>query len=138
MLNAKLYLASLAAVGITNAWALEDYRCTIERVVLGPTSNTTVQALATTRYQGKEFTVSRRTGVMSGVLKNAYVTSPVVVDIGSSQNSYKVTTTLRPGEGNGPGSYVYLLVVREYTSGPLKPFMFAENDEVYFGTCRHF
>ena len=75
---------------------------------------------------------------MSGALKNAYVTAPVVVDIGSPQNSFKAVTTLRPGEGSGPGSNAYLLVVREYTNGPFKPFMFADNDEVYFGTCQHF
>jgi hypothetical protein len=138
MLNPKLYLAALVVVVCNSAWALEDYRCTIDRVVYGPSSDANVQARSTARFKGQEFTVSRRTGVMSGALKNAYVTAPVVVDIGSSQNSYKVTTTLRPGEGSGPGSYVYLLVVREYTSGPIKPFMFAENDEVYFGTCRHY
>ena len=41
-------------------------------------------------------------------------------------------------DGSGLGSDVYLLVAREYTSGPVKPFMFADNDEVYFGSCQHF
>lgn len=138
MLRTKLCLLTTTALLCGTSWAVEDYRCTIERVVLGPSSEAHLQASTTTKFKGKEFTISRRTGVMTGALKNAYVTAPVVVDMGSSQNSFKAVTTLRPGEGSGPGSNAYLLVVREYTSGPMKPFMFADNDEVYFGTCQHF
>jgi hypothetical protein len=138
VLKSTLFFTFTAALLWGTAWAAEDYRCTVERVVLGPPAEASAQASATARYKGKEFTVSRRTGVMSGALKNAYVTAPVVVDIGSPQNSFKAVTTLRPGEGSGPGSNAYLLVVREYTNGPFKPFMFADNDEVYFGTCQHF
>lgn len=132
------WLLALSSVFGGNARAGEDYRCTIEHVVLGPSSDAAVQARATKEFKGKEFTVSRGTGVMTGALKNAYVTAPRVIDMGSDQNSFKVVTTLRPGEGSGPGSYVYLLVVREYAAGPTKSFMFADNDEVYFGYCRHF
>jgi hypothetical protein len=88
-------------------------------------------------FVGKEFTVDRHTGVMAGVLKNSYITSPVVVDSGSSENSFKAVTTLRRGQGVGPGSNAYLLVVSEYVTSPKKPFLFAENEDVYLGSCTH-
>lgn len=137
----KLYRSLLLlafALLANNASASNDYICKIDRVVIGPANETKQQDAMTARFKGKEFSVSRTTGVMSGALKNAYITAPVIVDSGSKDNSFKVVTTLRPGEGMGPGSYVYLLVIREYQSGPAKPFMFADNDEVYFGNCRSF
>jgi len=71
-------------------------------------------------------------------LKNSYMTKPEVIDFGSEGNSFKVVTTLRREQGVGRGSNAYLLVVNEYAQGPTKPFLFVENDEVYFGTCVHF
>ena len=75
---------------------------------------------------------------MAGALKNSYITRPEVIDVGSSENSFKVVTTLRREQGLGPGSNVYVLVVREYEKGAKKPFVFLDNDELYFGTCLHF
>lgn len=121
-----------------HAFAMSDYICKIDKVVLGPSSEARTVDMLNERYRGKEFTVSRRTGVMSGALKNAYITSPVIVDSGSKDNSFLAVTTLRPGQGMGPGSYVYLLVIREFHEGKDKPFMFADNDQVHYGTCRSF
>ncbi len=75
---------------------------------------------------------------MAGALKNSYITRPEVIDAGSAENSFKVVTTLRREQGIGSGSNVHILVVREYKAGAKKPFVFLDNDDVYFGTCVHF
>lgn len=104
------------------------------------TPNTPQQVLhrAEQEYIGKQFTVERRSGLMVGVLKNSYITKPVVIDMGSAENSYKVVTTLRREEGVGYGSNIYALIINEYENSPKKAFVFMENDEVYIGQCVHF
>jgi hypothetical protein len=90
-------------------------------------------------YLGKEFTVERRTGLMAGVLKNGNeYTQPEVIDSGGAENSYKVVTLLRAGQGAGPGSGVILLTVNEFADGATMPFMYAETDTAFFGVCVHF
>jgi len=123
-------------VETATAQALRDYKCIVERVASADAS--AIHMKFQMYFVGKEFTVDRRTGVMAGNLKNSYTTSPVVVDAGSTENSFKAVTTLRKEQGLGPGSNAYLLVVNEYVDSPKKPFLFAENDDVYFGTCTHF
>lgn len=135
---AALAASAWVVSGDVSAMVLRDYHCKIERV--GTADN-----LATARlewnektYLGKEFAVERRTGVMTGALKNSYITRPEVIDFGSDENSFKVVTTLRREQGAGRGSNAYLLVVNEYTKGSKKPFVFVDNDDVYFGSCVHF
>jgi len=129
-------LAGIAVVvvfmGCTNAWALSDYRCTIERSV--SVSDVSLGHL----YVGKQFTVERDTGLMSGALKNSYLTPPQVVDYGSSENSYKVVTTMRQDQGAGAGSSVFALTINEYRDGVRKPFVFLSDNDVYLGWCEHF
>lgn len=72
---------------------------------------------------------------MAGTLKNAHITKSEVIDIGSVGNSYKVISTLKLEQGAGRGSNVYMLVVQEYVKGFEKPFIFANNDELYFVNC---
>ena len=66
--------AIFALIGPANAWALSDYRCTIERSVSA--SENSLGKL----YVGKQFTVERGTGLMAGALKNSYFTAPQVID----------------------------------------------------------
>jgi len=114
-----------------------DYRCTIERIIAsGWTPAVTKHQDAI--YGGKQFTVERRTGLMAGVLKNSFTTSPQVIDQGSEDNSFKVVTTMRKDQGAGAGSNVYVLTVKEHHSSPKKPFIFLNNDVVYTGVCEHF
>jgi hypothetical protein len=134
--------AALAALLLATCTAfaqpLRDYRCTIERLAGPDEDKKQLLEPRTKLYQGREFTVERRTGLMAGALKNSYVTRPEVIDLGSSENSYKVITTLRQDQGAGRGSNAYLLVINEYKQGPRKPFVYVDNDDVYFGTCVHF
>lgn len=120
------------------AQVLRDYRCKIERVAMSDIAVGSRLDFQEKNYLGKEFAVERRTGVMTGALKNSYITRPEVVDAGSDENAYKVVTTLRQEQGAGRGSNAYLLVVNEYAKGSKKPFVFVENDNVYFGSCIHF
>lgn len=117
-----------------DAQVFRDYRCLVERVV---TADPSTQPLEQKWYVGEQFTVDRRTGVMVGALKNLSPTRPIVVDLGSSENSYKVVTIQEQGLGRGPG-HASLLVIKEFVDAPKKPFLFADDDRAYFGTCTHF
>lgn len=75
---------------------------------------------------------------MAGILKNSYATRPVVIDLGSVENSYKVVTTMRRQEGAGAGSNIYALTINEFDKSSKKGFIFLENDVVYLGSCEHF
>jgi hypothetical protein len=119
------------------AQSLRDYKCVVQRVASADASPKHLEFLQK-NFVAKEFTIDRRTGVMAGALKNSYLTRPIVVDVGSPQNSFKAVTTLTKEQAAGPGSNAYLLVVNEYVGSPKKPFLFAENEDVYFGTCSHF
>lgn len=134
-LHASTWLA--AAVAVVGAHAQEDYRCKIDRVHNaegdGPKS---LVHMARKSLIGKEFSVSRESGAMSGPLRNNHRSKPVVIDTGSTENSFKVVSTLNPNE-IGPGSAVFALVVNEYVDGARKPFVFLSSDTVYFGTCQH-
>lgn len=129
---------ALAAGGPANAQVLQDYRCKIDRTDSASQPGSTNFEFLRKNYVGKEFTVDRRTGVMVGVLKNAYVTRPQVIDLGSKDNSFKVITTLRLEEGVGQGTSVHVLVVNEWEKPERKTFVFIENQDVYFGHCVHF
>jgi glycerol-3-phosphate dehydrogenase len=134
-----LVVQCLASLGSNAAAQVrKDYRCTIERVAMPQQTSAKMVEAQEKQYLGRVFTVERRTGIMAGALKNAYLTKPSVIDMGSSENSYKVVTTLRLEEGVGRGTNVYALVVNEYFRGESKPFVFLENEEVFFGTCVHF
>lgn len=135
---ANKFLIGLPLILIGHVAVAQDYMCKIDRVVLGQSNKAKQEQILTQRYKGKEFSVNRRTGVMSGALKNSYLTEPEVIDSGSKENSFKVINSLRLEQGAGRGTNVYVLVIGEYQEGPAKPFTFVENDEVYFGSCRHF
>ena len=120
------------------AVAQDDYRCSITRIEQsGSSAGADLEALRQS-FIGKQFTVERRTGQMAGILKNSFVTEPQVIDPGSKDNSFKVVTTLRLGQGAGRGSNVYALVINEFVQEESKPFVFLQNDTAYFGHCEHF
>lgn len=119
---------SVAAVGT-------DYKCTVDRFSIASGDTGKLYEYYKKQYIGKEFTVERKTGYMIGELKNSYVTDPQVIDYGSTENSYKVVTTMRVEEGAGAGSNIYALTINEYEDTVRKPFVFMSNDKVVFGTC---
>jgi hypothetical protein len=131
-----LWLALLASCAV-HAQDPPNYVCTIEHLQSISARSEKVVAMLNREYLKKEFTVERRTGLMSGVLKNSYITRPEVIDLGSSENSYKVVTTLRKNQGAGAGSNIHALVVNEYDKGSTKPFVFMDNGDLFLGTCVH-
>lgn len=128
----KTMITAVALIGATNAWAATDYRCTIDRTVSASEKSLSHMLI------GKQFTVERQTGLMAGALKNSYFTDPQVIDHGSTENSYKVVTTMRKDQGAGAGSSVHALTIDEYKEGAKKPFIFLFNDEAFLGWCEHF
>jgi hypothetical protein len=52
--------------------------------------------------------------------------------------TYKVVTTMRKDQGAGAGSNIYALNIEEFESGPKKPFVFMENNKIFFGLCEHY
>ena len=132
------YFLAVLPLDSAMAQSLQDYRCTIHRVASAEPPPNNSHDFHQKNYINREFTVERRTGVMAGTLKNAYVTSPQVIDLGSKDNSFKVVTTMRKEEGIGAGSNVYVLTINEHVTSSKKPFIFVDNDIAYFGTCTHF
>lgn len=119
-------------------FASQDYKCVIERLDHAGVGKIDSPSFYFDMYIGKEFSVNRRTGIMSGALDNSFINSPIVVDVGSSDNSYKAVNFLKKEQGAGAGTNIYALTVNEYVETEKKPFIFLRNDEVFYGYCTHF
>jgi predicted small secreted protein len=139
-LISSLWLQSIFLFFIVDNFAIagDDYICTIERLSLAQGDSGKVYENYSNIYIGKKFTIERYTGLMAGTLKNSYITKPQVIDYGSSENSYKVVTTMKLNEGLGSGSNINALTVNEYEEDSKKSFVYLMNDWVYFGHCVHF
>ena len=135
---AKFLVLFFASFPSNAPTAMEDYKCTIERYssIDGNTSDS--ESMYVKLYIGKEFTVERKTGLMAGALKNSYVNKPLVVDFGSSDNSYKVVNYMKLEQGVGYGTNIYALTIEEFAETKNKPFLFLQNSKVFFGKCVHF
>jgi hypothetical protein len=134
-LAAGLLVSQAAPAAMTG---MPDYQCTIKRVTSSMHDNDAVAKTFQDSYIGKVFTVNRADGVMSGALKNAYITKPIVIDYGSSENALKVVTAVTSQQSGGPGTVLQALNIAEYVDESAKPFVFADDDVVYFGHCVHF
>jgi len=138
MKNKNWSIGLLLFMATFSAQADSDYQCTIQRVsTVEGAPNQTLQ-LYEKSYIGKQFSVERKTGYMAGALKNSYATKPQVIDYGSKDNSFKAITVMRLEDGVGVGSNIYALTINEFSKSPKKPFVFLNNDVVFFGLCEHF
>lgn len=125
-----------AAVGIAaSANAVADYQCTIEKRIGAQPESPAMQATYEKAHIGKQFAVERKTGIMSGALKNAFLEDPQIVDDGASGKAYRVVSVVKPGESDIYGSGIYALIIDLAGSAAQKPFVFLENGAVYFGRC---
>lgn len=136
--NQILILGLLSLFFISQANADSDYHCTIQRTATAEATPNATLELNEKNYIGKQFSVERKTGLIAGALKNSYATIPQVIDSGSKDNAFKVVTTMRIEQGAGAGSNIYALTINEYDKSPKKPFIFLNNDVVFFGACEHF
>lgn len=112
--------------------------CTIKRVEQSSSDRVENDILLLYRksFIGKQFTVDKATGVMSGKLTNTSINAPQVIDSGSASNPYKVINILYRHQGAGKGSMIYVFVVDEFSKSAEKPFTFYDGYRVHFGTCR--
>ena len=72
----SLSVLVMFAASTAVAQTLPDYRCRIDRVATSDRSPNSQFDFMAKNYIGKEFTVDRRTGVMTGALRNAFITRP--------------------------------------------------------------
>lgn len=109
------------------------YRCTIEQILeLSDNGMMEKHAGVYERLIGKQFSVNRETGEMSGL---PFATKPyakvTVLDNGGSGNSYKAIVTSHP-----PNMWVMYIYVAEQHGGRKKPFWGADDgDKIYSGLC---
>ena len=96
----------LLVASATYAQVLPDYRCTVDCIISASLQSKNVRRNQKAQFIGRQFTVERRTDVMAGVLKNLYMTQPIVVDTGSVENAFKVVTTMRRDQGAGVDSMI--------------------------------
>ncbi|UQN45186.1 hypothetical protein [Agarivorans sp. B2Z047] len=129
----RMILTTTLLLLSTYVFALEDYKCKVTSAFQVGTNGQRVENVLASMV-GSEFTVDRSTGLMVGSLKNSYVTSPKILDFGSSENAFKAITVMK----NDLTSNVYVLVVEEYIEDANKPFVFTNNSDIYYGTCTHF
>jgi hypothetical protein len=115
----------------------DDYICTIERVSQATGDFGSTYELLNKVFVGRQFTVDRTSGVTIGTLKNSLNSKPMIIDPGSSENSFKVVSAITASQ-NFPGTFVTALNVMGFVDGEKKPFNYMINDEVYFGTCVSF
>ncbi len=134
VLGEKMRLIVLITVLFsTSVFALEDYQCLIRNVVTVG-SNGDLKEVGDKSVINKMFTVNRRTGDMTGPIKNNYLSPPSVLDYGSTENSFKAVATMK----NEITTNVYVLTIEEFDESPQKPFVFLSNSNVFYGTCEHF
>ncbi|OCH24630.1 hypothetical protein [Aliivibrio sp. 1S128] len=113
--------------------ALDDYKCMITNAVSSNENGKLIE-VGDKSVNGKIFTVDRSSGVMVGPIKNNYISEPIVLDFGSTDNSFKAVTTMR----NEITTNVYVLTIQEFIDGSRKPFVFLSNSDVFYGYCEHF
>lgn len=130
-------LIVIAGLATTSAHAAgPEYRCTITQRYAAAPEMPAVRNAQENAHIGKQFTVEKETGIMSGALMNAYAVEPVVIDEGSNESAYKVVTAMKMDDGAGFGSNIYALTINQEDTSEQKPFAFLENDKVYLGHCQ--
>jgi hypothetical protein len=67
-------------------------------------------------------------------LKNNQVNAPVIIDIGSTENSFKAVTTMRGSRT----SNVHALIIQEFIKDNKKPFVYLHDATVFYGVCTHY
>jgi hypothetical protein len=113
--------------------ASKDYKCIITNAVV-PNAKGELYEIGDSSVIGKEFTVDRGTGIMAGTLKNNQVNAPVIIDIGSTENSFKAVTTMRGSRT----SNVHALTIQEFIKDNKKPFVYLHDATVFYGVCTHY
>lgn len=132
----KFYFAILI-IGVSQSSFAEDFKCkVISSVKLennGRISSTNTVAV---NELGKEFTVNRLTGIMSGsgFVNNMSGVAPTVFNyIKSEGNSYSAITIYKPNYT------IDFLEIKEFVEGSEKPFLYRGAwGELVTGLCEYY
>lgn len=132
----KIYIAAL----LTTFWgqgAIADFKCQVkESMTLSNDGVMEKSSNVAKMNSGKEFTVNRSTGVITGggFVNNMSGRAPDVLDAyDPSENSYKAITIYKPNYT------VDYLEINEYVKGDKKPFIFkAAWGSIVTGVCTYY
>ncbi|MGE8542162.1 MAG: hypothetical protein ACN6NX_12720 [Acinetobacter sp.] len=117
----------------SSAYTLSNYECIIHEM----SDDSSIHDSIKKHYINERFYVDRISGRVSGILQNDYVNAPIVIDLGSLNNSFKAVGYLKIHEGAGVGSNLYALNIAEFEEGNNKPFTYMDNSKVFRGLCKH-
>jgi hypothetical protein len=126
------YLCLVLFFGVLDASAGGNYACEITGAFrVEPSGKPNAEVLSV--FAGDRFTVDRATGQMSGALDNSFASGPIVVDHGSENSAYRAMNSMKSPVYDGTS--FNLLVVEEYIVGKSKPFVYLDDEGVFYGTC---
>ncbi len=110
--------------------AFDGFKCTIKETVSPGNSGKLVEDEFYRGFEGREFTVDRKTGRMIGALKNyEQYGEPKVLNEGSMNKAFRVITEYRPSV-----NFEYL-TVETYEDDEILPFIFVSSSTIISGTC---
>lgn len=110
--------------------AFDGFKCIIKDTVSPDSSGRLVEDAFYKGFQGREFTVDRKTGRMIGALKNhEYYGEPKIINTGSEKKAFRVVTEYRPSV-----KFEYL-TVETYEDNEFLPFLFVSSSTIMSGTC---
>jgi len=116
------YLAVFPLILISGmCFAFNDFKCTIKDAVhLEDNGTLNHKSDIVTGYLGKEFTVNRKTGLITGAGINNSMSGqmPTVYDYLPQENGYKAVTLYKPN------NTVDYLQINQYSENKEKPFFF--------------
>ena len=125
---------SYAEESISKLLQSQGYSCVIRATYLIGDDGNLVESEYTV---GRRFTIDRGTGRTIGAIKNYNTTAhgdfqPTVVDRGDTEQYFKALTMYG---SNNPS--IAVLVVQEFATAELKPFMFTHSGSVQTGVCEN-
>jgi hypothetical protein len=125
-----LFLSPFAVAQDEPLLSIDGYKCIVTDTKELSDNGNLEQSDFTVMYLNKEFVVDKGTGRITGGLSNhAGLAQPVVLDFGSSEQSYKALTIYKPY------TTVKYLYIQEFNKTPAKPFLFIESGHIFSGTC---
>jgi hypothetical protein len=125
-------LLFMAFVSSASAGVMEYY-CTVKQVLkLSDDGKIVVNEVASPVYVGKDFRISRKTGVISSGVPFSSFEKMRVLFPGSSEHSFVGLAA----DEDGPFPIASLIEIHEFVPGPVKPFLWhIRGADLYSGTC---
>ncbi len=124
-------LATIPLLFPLAASAAGSYECAVVSATSLAANGEMKRTSFTKAYEGQKFIVNRETGqITSEVISNSNgFGQPEVLDLGSSEQSFKALTVFRPKVA------VDYLMIQSFVEGPKKPFLFLSGGLLMSGKC---